>query len=351
MDSPGRTTVLTSTKIVQWTCRVTTLFVTHRRTAQFAFSLIHWFFKAVGTYPPLTSKPSSNASKVSCSCCSTDVKLRLTSQLILIWDYVLQNVCQKQETELAQGFLSSPSYPLGSLSNNHCQCQLVPSSNHLIALEIIDFRLPPCSEAGLYLSIAEDHRPKCSNQNPITLLANYQQNVTLRFYTVSNFTQGGFLLKYSTLPLNSNGTIRLECHAIQALSRSLLTKYQITKSSASPLTEPILDLEQLEALMFSSTVNTDVNNSIHQSLKVKDQHFDILVWSISRWTFNSSRVFNKTVEQRPNNFSMSMDKISRAKVIDRSMKLARDFSLSLRKIRQERTRRSRWRPWLYWFSA
>lgn len=47
-----------------------------------------------------------------------------------------------------------------------------------------------------------------------------QQNVTLRFYTLAHIKHGGFLIKYSVLPLSNNATIRLQCYVAPAVSRA-----------------------------------------------------------------------------------------------------------------------------------
>ncbi len=84
---------------------------------------------------------------------------------------------------------------------------------------MIDFRLPTCAEAGLILWLGQDFQTKCLTQDPLTVVSNVQQNVTLRFYTLAHAKHGGFLIKYSVLPVSNNATIRLQCYVAPAVSR------------------------------------------------------------------------------------------------------------------------------------
>lgn len=87
-------------------------------------------------------------------------------------------------------------------------------------LEVIDFRLPTCAEAGLILWLGQDFQTKCLTQDPLTVVSNVQQNVTMRFYTLAHAKHGGFLIKYSVLPVSNNATVRLQCYTAPAVSRS-----------------------------------------------------------------------------------------------------------------------------------
>lgn len=132
----------------------------------------------------------------------------------------MQSVCQPQDTTLSYGFLSTPNYPHGFTANLNCPCALFASPGHSIVLEVIDFRLPTCAEAGLILWLGQDFQTKCLTQDPLTVVSNIQQNVTLRFYTLTNVKHGGFLIKYSVLPVSNNATVRLQCYVAPAVSRS-----------------------------------------------------------------------------------------------------------------------------------
>ncbi|CAF0747177.1 unnamed protein product [Adineta ricciae] len=137
-----------------------------------------------------------------------------------IAEYSLQNVCQPQDTTLTYGFLSTPNYPHGFSPNLNCPCALFATPGYAIVLEVIDFRLPTCAEAGLILWLGQDFQTKCLTQDPLTVVSNVQQNVTLRFYTLSHMKHGGFLIKYSVLPVSNNATVRLQCYVAPAVSRS-----------------------------------------------------------------------------------------------------------------------------------
>ncbi|CAF4855367.1 unnamed protein product, partial [Rotaria sp. Silwood2] len=126
-----------------------------------------------------------------------------------IQDYSLKNICQRQDISLSNGFISTPNYPNGFISNLNCLCTLVGSGNNSIVIEFIYFNLSICSESGLILWIGQDFQTKCLTQDPITIISNIQQNITFRFYTLKSIKKGGFLIKYSLLPESNNGTVRL----------------------------------------------------------------------------------------------------------------------------------------------
>ncbi|CAF4568275.1 unnamed protein product [Rotaria sp. Silwood1] len=152
-----------------------------------------------------------------------------------IAEYSLQNVCQPQDTTLTYGFLSTPNYPHGFSPNLNCPCALFASPGHAIVLEVIDFRLPTCAEAGLILWLGQDFQTKCLTQDPLTVVSNVQQNVTLRFYTLASVKHGGFLIKYSVLPVSNNATVRLQCYVAPAVSRPpATTKFPAPNISQQP---------------------------------------------------------------------------------------------------------------------
>ncbi|CAF1009657.1 unnamed protein product [Adineta steineri] len=148
-----------------------------------------------------------------------------------ITEYSLQNICQSQDITLSHGFLSTPNYPNGFLSNLNCLCTLYTSSSHSIVLEIIDFHLPTCAEAGLNLWFGQNFQTKCLTDNPVILIGNIQQNVTFRFYTLKNINQGGFLMKYSLSPESNNATVRLQCYATSVSNPSTVSNNFLSKKS------------------------------------------------------------------------------------------------------------------------
>lgn len=156
-------------------------------------------------------------------------------------DYSLQNLCQSQESDLSHGYLSTPSYPHGFTSSLNCLCVLSPSVGYSIVVELIDFHLPTCPEAGLILRLGEEIQTKCSTQNPLILLGNPHQNLTLRFYSSVNVTLGGFLIKYSVTPVMSNATIRLQCQTISSVQRTSTSfrSMPIDPLKRFPSTKPI----------------------------------------------------------------------------------------------------------------
>jgi len=178
-------------------------------------------------------------------------KISFSNEYILL-EYSLQNVCQPQDTTLTYGFLSTPNYPHGFSPNLNCPCALFASPGYAIVLEVIDFRLPTCAEAGLILWLGQDFQTKCLTQDPLTVVSNVQQNVTLRFYTLAHIKHGGFLIKYSVLPVSNNATVRLQCYVAPAVNRP------------PPSTNlPMPNLSQEHTLQVPNT-NNEVNIAIDQ---------------------------------------------------------------------------------------
>lgn len=123
---------------------------------------------------------------------------------------------------LTSGFLSTPMYPNGFLSNLNCPCSLIASPGHSVVLEIIHFHLPTCAEAGLILWFGQEFQTKCLTHSPVILISTADQNVTLRFYSLKSMTQGGFLMKYSVSPESNQASVRLQCYSSSNLTRSTL---------------------------------------------------------------------------------------------------------------------------------
>ncbi|CAF1315826.1 unnamed protein product [Adineta ricciae] len=137
-------------------------------------------------------------------------------------DYSIQDICQSRDVTSTSGFLSTPMYPNGFLSNLNCPCSLVASPGHSVVLEIIHFHLPTCAEAGLILWFGQEFQTKCLTHSPIILISTADQNVTLRFYSLKSMAQGGFLMKYSVSPESNQASVRLQCYSSSNLTRSTL---------------------------------------------------------------------------------------------------------------------------------
>ena len=81
------------------------------------------------------------------------------------------------------------------------------------------------------------------------------QNVTLRFYTLASIKQGGFLIKYSVLPLSNNATIRLQCYVAPAVSRAPIA------TNFSPIHPSQQPSEQILPMNNEMTIPVDQRNS------------------------------------------------------------------------------------------
>ena len=178
-----------------------------------------------------------------CFCCSKNL------------DYSMENLCQSKDLLGKTGFLSTPNYPHGFASNLNCPCVLMASPGHSIILEIIDFHLPICAEAGLILWLGQDFQTKCLTQDPVTLISHFQQNITLRFYTFKSHQQGGVLMKYSVSPDSDNATVRLQCSAESSVQRSILANIK-TSSMVNSV------VEQTDSIDISINDNQDSSRSL-----------------------------------------------------------------------------------------
>lgn len=189
-----------------------------------------------------------------------------------VLDYSLQNVCQLHDTNLSQGFLSTPNYPHGISSNLNCPCALSASIGHAIVLEIVEFRLPSCAEAGLFFWLGDDFQTKCSIQDPITLVGNPEQNVTLRFYTVANVRHGGFLIKYSVLPASDSATVRLQCSPGLDVSQPSLPTHVATHRPVFPRENPVDHTDRRGLSIGQSTHASDLAKRIPPVFSAVDVH-------------------------------------------------------------------------------
>lgn len=162
-----------------------------------------------------------------------------------IKDFTIGDICQKQDTRLSHGFLSTPMYPNGFSSHLNCPCTLTPSINHSIIFELIDISLPNCSEANLLLSIGHDFQNKCQKQNPVTLIGHIQQNITMRFFSLKHVKHGGVLMKYSVSPQSKNGSIRVQCFGSFTNNRSVVIS-QFIKSKSRNENDNVEDDEEEE---------------------------------------------------------------------------------------------------------
>lgn len=187
----------------------------------------------------------------------------------------MENLCQTRDLVGKTGFLSTPNYPHGFASNLNCPCVLIASPGHSIILEIIDFHLPICAEAGLILWLGQDFQTKCLTQDPVTLISHFQQNITLRFYSFKSHQQGGVLMKYSVSPESDNATLRLQCSPESTASRSILSnvKTSSTMNSLVDQTDSIdisINDDQDSSRSFRSMPS---NQSIQKKSKLKLQSY------------------------------------------------------------------------------
>ncbi len=77
-----------------------------------------------------------------------------------------------------------------------CPCTLQAEKGFTIALEVIDFRIGSCSQAGLTIWSDTSTYTHCSSIPSGILPGSGGQNISMRLHSQSNKNKAGFLLKY-----------------------------------------------------------------------------------------------------------------------------------------------------------
>jgi hypothetical protein len=111
----------------------------------------------------------------------------------------------------------------------------------------------------LILWLGQDFQTKCLKQEPVTLISNFQQNITLRFYTLKNNKQGGILMKYSLSPESDNATVRLQCYTPSAINRSTISNSLLNIKSSSQISN-IFD--QVDSMDISINNRNDLSKQL-----------------------------------------------------------------------------------------
>ena len=147
--------------------------------------------------------------------------------------------------------------------------------------------MPTCAEAGLILWLGKDFQTKCLTQDPLTVVSNIRQNVTLRFYTLAPVKHGGFLIKYSVLPASNNATVRLQCYIAPIVSQSSV-------SSKFPM--PHLSQQTLQVSDMNNQINAVVDQGRREDGSGREE-----VLSPSLTTSH----FNNFMEQFPSEYGVT----------------------------------------------
>lgn len=108
----------------------------------------------------------------------------------------LQNMCNIQESEKSVGYIVTPNYPSYLDMDLSCPCTLSAPKGNKIAVEVLDFRLPSCSQAGLTLWSDSSTYTHCLSISGGVLPGSESQNISMRLHSEARRLNAGFLLKY-----------------------------------------------------------------------------------------------------------------------------------------------------------
>jgi hypothetical protein len=105
-------------------------------------------------------------------------------------------MCAVQESEYNTGYIVTPDYPNTLLSDLSCPCTLQAPIGYTVAIEVLDFRLPGCSQAGLTIWSDQSAFTHCLSISTGILPGSGGQNISMRLHSQNNKKNSGFLLKY-----------------------------------------------------------------------------------------------------------------------------------------------------------
>ncbi|RNA33289.1 mannan-binding lectin serine protease 2-like [Brachionus plicatilis] len=108
----------------------------------------------------------------------------------------LQNMCTIQESERSVGYIVTPSYPSYLDMDLSCPCTLSAPKGFTVAVEVLDFRLPSCSQAGLTLWSDSATYTHCLTIAGGVLPGSESQNISMRLHSETRKLNAGFLLNH-----------------------------------------------------------------------------------------------------------------------------------------------------------
>lgn len=108
----------------------------------------------------------------------------------------LQNMCNVQESEYSVGYIITPDYPNALSSDLSCPCTLQAPEGYALSIEVLDFRLPSCSHAGLTIWSDSATYTHCLSIPSGILPGSGSQNISMRLHSQNKKNNAGFLLKY-----------------------------------------------------------------------------------------------------------------------------------------------------------
>lgn len=105
-------------------------------------------------------------------------------------------MCSVQESDYSVGYIITPDYPSTLPSDLSCPCTLQAPDSYTLTIEVLDFRLPSCSHAGLTIWSDTGTYTHCMSISSGVLPGSGSQNVSMRLHSQMKKNNAGFLLKY-----------------------------------------------------------------------------------------------------------------------------------------------------------
>jgi hypothetical protein len=197
----------------------------------------------------------------------------------------LQSMCSVQESDYSVGYIITPEYPNLLPSELSCPCTLQAPESYTLTIEVLDFRLPSCSHAGLTIWSDTGTYTHCMAISSGILPGSGSQNVSMRLHTQNRKNNAGFLLKYYSMysfktrkiktfakilsilanPPTDKAKIKFVCYG-PVQSWSLTQQNQNNKEHKAPQTSIAIESSSSSSKEHSRS-NLTKSNSNKESLK------------------------------------------------------------------------------------
>ncbi|CAH1799350.1 unnamed protein product [Owenia fusiformis] len=146
-----------------------------------------------------------------------------------VQESVVLDICSSNEVLLESGYISSPNYPNGYLSNSECYCSIHTERSDLVHLEVLDLDLSsgiPCSD-WLEIDTLTGHPYRLcgSSFNEFTAT-----NLTLSFNSQEKTPHKGFWLYFRTI---RNSKALIKCKQIPKTTKATTTSSTTTTTIAT----------------------------------------------------------------------------------------------------------------------
>ncbi len=105
-------------------------------------------------------------------------------------------MCAVQESDYSTGYIVTPNYPSSLINDLSCPCYIQAPTGYTVSIEVLDFRLPGCSQAGLTIWSDSATFTHCLGISTGILPGSGGQNISMRLHSQNKKNNAGFLLKY-----------------------------------------------------------------------------------------------------------------------------------------------------------